>query len=85
MSINIAMAAPLKNSLRWANTALSAAASAIAVIMMRRAMRKAYRDLAALDDRMLADIGIARSEIASLMDMARDARQSVRRVQRDCD
>jgi uncharacterized protein YjiS (DUF1127 family) len=42
------------------------AALAIASAVLRRAARRAYRELAALDDRTLKDIGLARSALASI-------------------
>jgi len=42
------------------------AALAVASAILRRAARQAYRELAALDDRTLRDIGLARCELASI-------------------
>ncbi len=39
---------------------------AIASAVLRRAARQAYRELAALDDRTLKDIGLVRCELASI-------------------
>jgi len=51
----------------------------------RRRRQRAYAELVALDDRSLADIGVHRSQIASIVDnaacAARDAKQAGRRTQ----
>lgn len=41
----------------------SLAADAVASAVLRRAVRRAYRELAVLDDRMLADIGLDRAAV----------------------
>ncbi|MFN3743779.1 MAG: DUF1127 domain-containing protein [Hyphomicrobiaceae bacterium] len=68
--------------------ALASAASAIASFVTRIAVgfsrylkfRAAERELQALDDRMLKDIGIDRSEIRSALINASNARRTVWRI-----
>jgi uncharacterized protein YjiS (DUF1127 family) len=45
---------------------------AVASYLYRRALRRAERELMSLDDRMLHDIGITRSEIPSAVRKARE-------------
>jgi uncharacterized protein YjiS (DUF1127 family) len=52
---------------RARNLAVAAGAVASAVVL-RRAASRAHRELAALDDRTLADIGLDRAELMSLLD-----------------
>jgi len=62
-----------------ARNLLNAMKSAIALIV-DRALRKAEAELLALDDRMLKDIGLDRTEIASmLMDGAAERRNAPRK------
>jgi len=49
------------------------AAKWIASTMSRRVERRALRELAALDDRALADIGLVRADLVSLREPRRDA------------
>jgi uncharacterized protein YjiS (DUF1127 family) len=50
------------------------AAHAIASAVLMSAARQAHRELAALDDRMLADIGLVRAELTSLLEALAEAR-----------
>jgi uncharacterized protein YjiS (DUF1127 family) len=60
---------------------LNAMKRAIAAILVDRALRKAEAALMALDDRMLKDIGLDRSEIGSmLMDGAAERRNGPRKL-----
>jgi uncharacterized protein YjiS (DUF1127 family) len=52
----------------------ASAAQAIASFIVRRAASQAHRELAALDDRMLADIGVGRAELKPLLDALAEAR-----------
>lgn len=52
----------------------------VAEIRRAHARRKAYAVLAALDDRTLNDIGIARSEIEQAVDKALGAKPAARRA-----
>jgi len=49
-------------------------ALAIAAAVLRRAARQAYRELAALDDRTLKDIGLARCELAAISEAVAESR-----------
>jgi uncharacterized protein YjiS (DUF1127 family) len=42
------------------------AAEAVAAVVAACAMRRAYRELAALDDRLLADVGLDRATVEAL-------------------
>ena len=46
----------------------------IASAVVRRAERQARRELAALDDRTLGDMGLARSELTSLLEALAETR-----------
>ena len=50
------------------------AANATAWIVVRRATKQAHRELVALDDRTLADIGLVRGELTSLLEALAEAR-----------
>jgi uncharacterized protein YjiS (DUF1127 family) len=50
------------------------AAHAIASLVLRRAARQAHRKLMTLDDRTLADIGLVRSELTSLLEALAETR-----------
>ena len=50
------------------------AALAIASAVLRRAARQAYRELAALDDRTVKDIGLVRCELASIAEAVAETR-----------
>jgi uncharacterized protein YjiS (DUF1127 family) len=50
------------------------AAHVIASIVLRRAASRAHRELVAMDSRLLADIGLARAELSSLLDALAEAR-----------
>jgi uncharacterized protein YjiS (DUF1127 family) len=50
------------------------ATMAIASAILRRAARQAYHELAALDDRTLKDIGLARCELASIAEAIAETR-----------
>ena len=50
------------------------AAHAIASAVLRRAARQAHRELAALDDRTLADAGLVRAELMSLLEVLVETR-----------
>jgi uncharacterized protein YjiS (DUF1127 family) len=51
-----------------------AVALAFASAVLRRAERQAQRELAALDDRTLADIGLVRAQLTSLEDAFTETR-----------
>lgn len=53
------------------------AASRIASIVVRRAKRQAYRQLAAVDDRTLRDMGLVRAELMSLLEALAETRTAV--------
>jgi uncharacterized protein YjiS (DUF1127 family) len=53
------------------------AASWIVPAVVRRVERRAHRELAALDDRTLADMGLARAELMSLLDALAETRAAV--------
>jgi uncharacterized protein YjiS (DUF1127 family) len=50
------------------------AARAVALAIVRRAASQAQRELVALDNRTLADIGPARAELTSLIDAVAETR-----------
>jgi uncharacterized protein YjiS (DUF1127 family) len=49
-------------------------AHAIALAVLRRATCQAHRELAALDDRTLADLGLVRAELTSLLEVLAETR-----------
>jgi hypothetical protein len=57
------------------------AAHALSSMVLRRAVDKARRELAALDDRMLADIRLDRGELMSLEDLLAEMRTSAQLAQ----
>lgn len=57
-----------------AGTVAAITANAIASTVMRRAASQAHRELAALDDRTLADIGLVRPELTSLLESLAETR-----------
>lgn len=59
--------APLKRARRLASRAVEAIVSAV----LRRAVRRTHHELAALDDRMLADIGLDRASVDALAAISR--------------
>lgn len=69
------MTVPSRQTLRQAARHLVAtAARAIAWSIARRAARRAHRELAALDDRLLADIGLVRTELIPVLDALAETR-----------
>ena len=60
---------PSRQALRQtARHLMATAARAIVLSIARRAARRAHRELAALDDRLLADIGLVRAELDPVLD-----------------
>lgn len=57
-----------------ANHLAEMAAHAIASAVLRRTACRARRELAALDDRALADIGLVRAELTSLLEVLAERR-----------
>jgi uncharacterized protein YjiS (DUF1127 family) len=72
--------APERMTVNWLPLAQAAeyraaiAANAVASAILGRAARQAHRELAAMGDRTLADIGLARPELASLLEVLAEAR-----------
>ena len=66
---------PSRQTLRQtARHLVATTARAIVSSIARRAARRAHRELAALDDRLLADIGLVRAELIPVLDALAETR-----------
>lgn len=75
---NAMSAAILSAAYEVARSLVALAAQAVASAVLRQAARRAHRELANLDDRMLADIGLDRTAVE---DMAAISRRRSARLQ----
>jgi uncharacterized protein YjiS (DUF1127 family) len=62
---------------RAARYLAAVAANWIAPVVVRRVERRAHRELAALDDRTLADMGLGRAELTSLLEALAETRAAL--------
>lgn len=82
---HVARARAMRDLLRMLLSPALRGAAAVAAIWRagakRRARRRAIRELGALDDRTLRDIGLTRSEISAAVEGCGPARATARRAQ----